>query len=55
MLQWWRAAGAGLASRGLDRWQAQVFAFLQRNAARATAFYNIPANRVVQLGSVVEI
>jgi KUP system potassium uptake protein len=40
---------------GLDRWQAQVFAFLQRNAARATAFYNIPANRVVQLGSVVEI
>lgn len=40
---------------GFERWRAQVFAFLQRNAARATAFYNIPANRVVQLGSVVEI
>lgn len=32
-----------------------VFSFLNRNAGRATIFYGIPANRVVELGSQVEI
>lgn len=32
-----------------------IFSFLNRNAGRATIFYGIPANRVVELGSQVEI
>lgn len=32
-----------------------IFAFLNRNAGRATIFYKIPVNRVVEMGSQVEI
>jgi KUP system potassium uptake protein len=32
-----------------------LFAFLARNAATAGDFFNIPANRVVELGSRVEL
>lgn len=32
-----------------------VFAFLNRNAGRATIFYKIPPNRVVEMGAQVEI
>ncbi|PHR16438.1 MAG: potassium transporter Kup [Sphingopyxis sp.] len=32
-----------------------IFSFLNRNAGRATLFYGIPPNRVVELGSQVEI
>ncbi|MEH6758095.1 MAG: potassium transporter Kup [Parasphingorhabdus sp.] len=32
-----------------------IFAFLNRNAGRATIFYKIPPNRVVEMGSQVEI
>jgi KUP system potassium uptake protein len=32
-----------------------IFAFLNRNAGRATVFYRIPPNRVVEMGSQVEI
>jgi KUP system potassium uptake protein len=32
-----------------------LFAFLNRNAGRATIFYRIPANRVVEMGSQVAI
>lgn len=32
-----------------------IFAFLNRNAGRATLFYQIPPNQVVEMGSQVEI
>lgn len=32
-----------------------IFAFLNRNAGRATIFYKIPPNRVVEMGAQVEI
>jgi KUP system potassium uptake protein len=32
-----------------------IFAFLNRNAGRATIFYRIPSNRVVEMGSQIEI
>ena len=38
-----------------DRLRGQLFAFLWRNATRATAFYNIPAERVVAIGLQVEM
>jgi KUP system potassium uptake protein len=39
----------------LASWRAKVFAFLARNAQRATAFFRLPANRVVELGMQVEL
>ena len=40
---------------GMMRWQEKLFAFMSRNSLRATAFFNIPAEQVVELGQQVEI
>jgi KUP system potassium uptake protein len=40
---------------GMSRWRKGLFAFLSRNARPATAFFGIPANRVVELGTQVEL
>ena len=37
------------------RWRDAVFALLARNAGSVTDFFNIPTNRVVELGTRVEI
>ena len=42
--------GAGMAV-----WREKLFANMHRNAAAAADFLNLPANRVVELGSKVEI
>ncbi len=42
--------GAGMAF-----WREKLFASMHRNAAGAADFLNLPANRVVELGSKVEI
>ncbi|MEI8079225.1 MAG: potassium transporter Kup [bacterium] len=39
----------------MSRWRGAVFALLSRNAQPATAFYGIPANRVVELGMQIEL
>jgi len=39
----------------LPGWRAKLFAFLARNAQRATAFFRLPANRVVELGMQIEL
>ena len=36
-------------------WREQLFAVMSRNAQRATAFFRLPANRVVELGMQVEL
>jgi KUP system potassium uptake protein len=36
-------------------WRDKLFAFLSRNAMPATAFFHIPGNRLVELGTQVEI
>lgn len=36
-------------------WREKIFAVMSRNAASATGFFNIPANRVVELGTRVEL
>jgi KUP system potassium uptake protein len=38
----------------MARWRKQVFAFMSRNARSATEFFNIPPNRVVELGTQIE-
>jgi KUP system potassium uptake protein len=35
-------------------WRKQVFVFMSRNARSATEFFNIPPNRVVELGTQIE-
>ncbi|MGZ5097512.1 MAG: potassium transporter Kup [Usitatibacter sp.] len=40
---------------GMALWRDHVFAWMSRNAVRATDFFNIPANRVVELGTHIEI
>lgn len=40
---------------GMALWRDHVFAWMSRNATRATEFFNIPANRVVELGTHIEI
>jgi KUP system potassium uptake protein len=40
---------------GMMRWQEKLFSFMTRNSLTATAFFNIPAEQVVELGQYVEI
>jgi KUP system potassium uptake protein len=40
---------------GMARWRDKLFVFMQRNATPATAFFQIPGNRLVELGTQVEI
>src|SRR5467141_2786103 len=40
---------------GMDQWRATLFAFMSRNALRATAFFKIPANQVFEVGTQVEL
>ena len=40
---------------GMALWREKLFASMHRNAAAAADFLNLPANRVVELGSKVEI
>ncbi|HEY0671474.1 MAG TPA: potassium transporter Kup [Longimicrobiales bacterium] len=42
-------------SRGMPRWRRKLFAVMHRNAQSATAFFEIPANRVVELGAQIEM
>ena len=37
------------------RWRKAVFAFMSRNAGNPTAYFGIPANRVVELGAQIEL
>ncbi len=40
---------------GMALWREKIFSLMSRNAMRATDFFKIPTNRVVELGTQVEI
>ncbi len=40
---------------GMAHWREQLFAFMSRNALRATAFFKIPADQVFEVGAQVEL
>jgi KUP system potassium uptake protein len=40
---------------GMALWREHIFSFMSRNAHRATAYFRIPPNRVVELGAQVEL
>jgi KUP system potassium uptake protein len=40
---------------GMGRWRTRLFAIMSRNALRATSFFRIPPERVVELGMQIEL
>ena len=40
---------------GMARWRERLFALMSRNAVRATSFFRIPPERVVELGMQIEL
>jgi KUP system potassium uptake protein len=40
---------------GMAFWRDKVFAAMARNAGNVTDYFNIPANRVIELGTRVQI
>ncbi|MBF8268914.1 MAG: K+ transporter, partial [Gammaproteobacteria bacterium] len=40
---------------GMALWREKIFVGMQRNAGSATAYFNIPTNRVVELGAQIEL
>jgi KUP system potassium uptake protein len=41
--------------RGMAKWRKALFSFMSRNARPANAFFQIPSNRVVELGTQIEL
>jgi KUP system potassium uptake protein len=44
-----------LGIEGMGAWRERLYSLMQRNALKATDFFRIPPNRVVELGTQVEI
>lgn len=42
-------------SLGMPLWRKWLFSLLSKNATRATKFFKIPADQVVEIGSVIEL
>jgi KUP system potassium uptake protein len=40
---------------GMAIWRERLFSWMMRNAASAMEFFRLPTNRVVELGSQLEI
>ncbi|TDR80563.1 low affinity potassium transporter Kup [Paludibacterium purpuratum] len=40
---------------GMARWREKLFLWMSKNALRATDFFQIPTNRVVELGAQIEL
>ena len=38
----------------MSRWRKKLFVVMARNAQSATAFFNLPPNRVVELGAQIQ-
>ena len=49
------ASGEGIGGLpGMPRWRRKLFALMARNAQSATAFFQLPPNRVVELGAQIQ-
>jgi len=49
------ATDKGKDDTGMALWRERIFATMTRNAGSAVSYFNIPANRVIELGTRVEI
>ena len=39
----------------MELWRKKLFALMARNALSATAYYNLPAGQVIEIGLLVQI
>jgi KUP system potassium uptake protein len=44
-----------VAPGGMALWRERLFAAMARNAGNVTDYFNIPSNRVIELGSRVQL
>jgi KUP system potassium uptake protein len=40
---------------GMARWREHLFSFMTRNSQKATDFFKLPADRMFEIGIVVEL
>ena len=40
---------------GMSRWRQRLFGFMGRNSQRAASFFNIPSDRVMEIGSQIQL
>jgi KUP system potassium uptake protein len=40
---------------GMWQWRKRLFALMSRNSQRAPAFFNLPPDRVVEVGAQIEL
>ena len=40
---------------GMAIWREHLFAFLERNALRATAYFQLPTEQVLEIGAQIDI
>jgi len=40
---------------GMALWRERLFVSMSKNATKASEFFNVPTNRVVELGTQVEL
>jgi KUP system potassium uptake protein len=45
----------GVSNSGMMHWRKRLFTTLAKNAMNAAEFFNIPANRVIEMGTRIEI
>jgi KUP system potassium uptake protein len=50
-----RESIVAVARRGMPIWRDKLFALMHRNAVPASSYFHIPGNRLVELGTQVEI
>jgi KUP system potassium uptake protein len=43
------------ARTGMSRWRQHLFAFMSRNSQRAATFFNVPPDRVMEIGSPIRL
>ena len=46
--------GNAAEGRRMGRWRKKLFILMTRNAQSATAYFNLPPNRVVELGAQIQ-
>jgi KUP system potassium uptake protein len=50
-----RAVIVASPTPGMMKWRERLFVSLSKNAMNAADFFNIPTNRVIEMGTRVEI
>jgi KUP system potassium uptake protein len=46
---------ASIRQKGMALWRERLFSTMARNASSAVEYFNLPPNRVIELGTQVEI